>query len=320
MTLLKVTGISKQGEGDFVLKDINFSQKKYQKIAVAGETGSGKSTLLKIIAGLIQPDTGEVLFEGEKVKGPSENLVPGHPAIAYLSQDFELPKFLRVEQALEYSNTLSDNEASTLFKVCQIDHLLKRKTNQLSGGERQRIAIARLLIASPKLLLLDEPFTHLDIVHKNTLKEVIRDIGKRLKITCVLVSHDPEDTLSWADKVLIMKDGRMIQKGTPEQVYRQPVDEYAAGLFGKFNVIAPEKAKALCKLFKLKSENKILIRPENFRVKPKGKKAAKGKVVDINFFGSFYEVDVLLLRSVITVRTPDNNLHVGDRVFVSLVN
>ena len=95
MTLLSVSNISKAGLGNFKLQDITFSQRKNQKIALAGETGSGKSTLLKIIAGLEQPDTGEVLFKGEHVMGPAENLVPGHPGICYLTQDFELPKFFK---------------------------------------------------------------------------------------------------------------------------------------------------------------------------------------------------------------------------------
>src|SRR5687767_4606363 len=125
MILLQVSNIHKKIEGDFALQDITFSQKKYQKIAIAGETGSGKSTLLKIIAGLEQQDSGDVFFEGNKVIGPSENLVPGHSFIAYLSQSFELPKFLRVEQVLNYANTISHKAADTLYKVCEIDHLLK---------------------------------------------------------------------------------------------------------------------------------------------------------------------------------------------------
>src|SRR5688500_2555870 len=115
MTFLAVSDISKQGLGNFKLQDITFSQRKNQKIALAGETGSGKSTLLKIIAGLEQPDSGEVVFKNETVKGPAENLVPGHSGIAYLSQDFELPKFLRVEQVLSYANNLNQEEADTLF-------------------------------------------------------------------------------------------------------------------------------------------------------------------------------------------------------------
>lgn len=319
MNLLQVSDISKLAEQEHILKDISFSQRKLQKIAVAGETGSGKSTLLKIIAGLAQPDTGEVHFENNRVFGPADTLVPGHPGVAYLSQTFELPKFLRVEQVLEYSNTMPEAESNTLYDVCQISHLLKRKTDQLSGGEKQRIALARLLITSPRLLLLDEPFSHLDMVHKNTLKAVIRDIGKRLKITCMLVSHDPADTLSWADKILVMKDGKIVQKGPPEKIYRQPVNEYTAGLFGRFNLIVPSRYKAFAALRGIRPDGKtMLIRPEQFKVVAKKSNTLAGKVVHANFFGGHYELDVSVGGNDLIVKTEHDGYQAGNRIYLSL--
>src|SRR5215203_1380378 len=145
---LLVYRITKQQENDFVLRDISFIQQQFQKIAIAGETGSGKTTLLKIIAGLIQPDEGQVVFKNEIVKGPEEQLIPGHPGIAYLSQHFELRNNYRVEEMLNLTLQLEDEQADTIFKVCRINHLLKRKTDQLSGGEKQRVALAGLLISS----------------------------------------------------------------------------------------------------------------------------------------------------------------------------
>jgi ABC-type sugar transport system ATPase subunit len=318
MTLLAVSNIDKQGENNFVLKSITFTQKKFQKIAIAGETGSGKSTLLKIIAGLIQPDSGEVYFGNEKVKGPADKLVPGHPSIAYLSQHFELAHSLRVEQVLSYANMLSYQEADTLFDVCRISHLLKRRTDQLSGGEKQRIAIARLLISWPALLLLDEPFSNLDRVHQTILENIIHDIGKRLKITCILVSHDPMDTLSWADRILVMKDGKIIQQGTPEKIYHKPVNEYTAALFGKYNLIKVTQADVL-KTFGIKLGKKnVMIRPEHFRFVSKKNKAVRGKVTSVNFFGSYYEIEVSLLETTILVRAEQNNIKKGDTVYLSL--
>ena len=240
--LLKVSGISKQVGKDFALQEISFIQQSHQKIAIAGATGSGKTTLLKIIGGRAQADSGEVFFENKRVPGLAEKLIPGHPGIAYLSQHFELRNNYRVEEELAYTNSLSDKKAAAIYKVCRIDHLLQRKTDQLSGGERQRIALARLLTAAPRLLLLDEPFSNLDPIHKNNLKAVIHDIGEKLKITCILVSHDPLDTLSWADEILVLQDGRLLQRGSPERVYRQPVSEHAAGLFGKYNLLDPVQA------------------------------------------------------------------------------
>jgi ABC-type sugar transport system ATPase subunit len=311
--LLKLSSVSKT-EGDFVLESISFSQQRFQKIAIAGETGSGKSTLLKIIAGLIQPDAGEVLFEGARVAGPHEKLVAGHSGIAYLSQNFELPKFLRVEQVLNYANTLSPLAALSVYEICQIDHLYKRRTDQLSGGERQRIAMARLLISSPGLLLLDEPFSHLDMVHKNTLKTVIRDIGKKLKINSILVSHDPADTLSWADVILVLKDGKLIQSGMPETIYRNPVNEYVAGLFGKYTLMPLKRNPFGWRAEKGKSF--AMLRPEDFKIS-KAKSAVKGKVIDSRFFGSHCELDIELKLADVTVRTSIGRYHTGDAISVS---
>ncbi|MCA6414491.1 MAG: ATP-binding cassette domain-containing protein, partial [Cytophagales bacterium] len=215
MDLLHVKAVSKQSEHRFLLKNITFSQSRLQRIAIAGETGSGKTTLLKIIAGLEQPNSGEVIFQSKKVEGPEETLVAGHPSIAFLPQYFELPKFLRVEQVLSYASHVSSGEANRLFRLCQIEKLLLRKTNELSGGERQRIALCRLLIGQPSLLLLDEPFSNLDMPLKSKLKDVIQNISTKLKITCLLVSHDPDDMLSWAEEIIVLKEGKVVQKGTP---------------------------------------------------------------------------------------------------------
>lgn len=319
MTLLTVSNISRLGDGDHVLKNVSFSMQRHQRIAIAGETGSGKSTLLKIIAGLVQPDTGEVRLDHERVPGPAEKLVPGHPAIAYLSQHFELPQFLRVEQVLAYANVLSDDDAGTLYDVCRISHLLKRRTDQLSGGERQRVAIARLLIASPSLLLLDEPFSNLDMAHKHLLKNVIEDIGTRLKITCMLVSHDPADTLSWADHILVMKGGKVVQQGSPAQVYRQPVDTYTAGLFGKYNLIDPAGPHSIFALAGIKPNGKsMLIRPEHLKLTGQGSHSLAGKVSQVSFFGGYYELEVALPGSHVTVRKMSGDLNSeGETVYVT---
>jgi iron(III) transport system ATP-binding protein len=320
MALLKVSGIGGADDGNIILKNISFSQKKYQNIAIAGETGSGKSTLLKIIAGLIQPDEGEVFLEDQKVTGPEDKLVAGHEHIAYLSQHFELPKFLRVEQVLTYANALTEASATSLYEVCQISHLLKRKTDQLSGGEKQRIAICRLLIASPRLLLLDEPFSHLDMVHKNVLKTVINEITRKLKISCMLVSHDPLDTLSWADKILVMKEGTLIQKGAPERIYHEPVNEYVAGIFGKYNILGSDIMESFGIHHVSKNSKRPFLRPEDFKIGSKNKRSVSGKVLKVTFFGSYFEVQVSILKQVILVRNFECSLVEGDEVFLSLAS
>ena len=324
MSFLRLRGVSKKVGDNFLLSNISFSQRKLQNIAIAGETGAGKSTLLKMIAGLVQPDTGEILFGNKKVIGPNDQLVPGNPGIAYLSQQFELQKSLRVEQVLGYSNTLSDNDAEKLYEVCQINHLLARRTDQLSGGEKQRIAICRLLISAPRLLLLDEPYAHLDMVHKNILKSVIRDIGDKLKITCILVSHDPLDTLSWADKILVMKDGHILQSGSPEDVYERPVNEYSGGLFGKYNLIGPENLKTFSgirgfqKLARSAAGKGVFLRPEYLILVKKGPGALRGRVEKIIFYGPYREAEVVASGTKVTVKTDNADVAEGDIVYIAL--
>ncbi|GAA4424625.1 ABC transporter ATP-binding protein [Pontibacter saemangeumensis] len=319
MNFLEVNGVSIEEEGAFVLKDISFSQGELQKIAIAGETGSGKSTLLKIIAGYIQPGAGAVFFEETRVKGPAEKLVPGHPGIAYLSQQFELPKSLRVEQVLRYANTLTAAEAETLYAVCRISHLLHRRTDHLSGGERQRIAMARLLTSAPRLLLLDEPYSNLDMVHKELLKAVIRDIGEELHITCTLISHDPLDTLSWADEIIVMKNGQVQQQASPAKIYRQPANTYIAGLFGNYNLLPPAQAHAFSRLPGIALHGKsVLIRPENLRLAANESEGVAGKVQQVHFFGSYYELDVQLPEATLRLKTNSLSVAKGETVYIAV--
>lgn len=317
MSFLQVTGISKREEKGWVVKDVSFSQREHQKIAIAGETGSGKSTLLKMVAGLVQPDTGSIFFEKEKVFGPAEQLVAGHERIAYLSQQHELPEFLRVEQVLRYANTLDAQDAEQLFEVCRISHLLKRRTDQLSGGEKQRIALARLLLTSPGLLLLDEPFSNLDPLHKNVLKTTIQEVGETLGITCILISHDPQDTLSWADHLLIMRQGEIIQQGSPQQVYYEPKDEYVAGLFGKYNLVPAELLQGIVSD---SQANSLFLRPEQLTILRDGRSGLRGTIVGKVFYGAYYEVEVLLkgASQPILVRTDNAQLLPGAELFLSL--
>ncbi len=317
MSFLTVSGISKRNDSGFELKDISFSQNPFQKIAISGETGSGKSTVLKIIAGLIQPDEGSVFFEGVRIKGPNEKLIPGHPGIAYLSQHFELRNSYRVEEELDYLNHLDEYTAEEIFKICDIAHLYKRWTNQVSGGERQRIALARQLVSSPKLLLLDEPFSNLDYIHKIKLKSVINEVSQRMKISSILVSHDPHEVLSWADEILIIKDGRLITSGSPQKLYSEPENEYIAGLLGRYNLIPYSWLK---KSNYSNPEKEFFLRPEQLSLCPPEESDFKEPAIinDIFFLGNGYETEVIYNEKKITVYTEKGEFIKGDQTGLSI--
>lgn len=319
MSFLEVKNVSKLQQQLRIVSDISFTQNQGQKIAVAGETGSGKSTLLKMIAGLVQPDSGEICFEGIRVKGPMEKLLPGHPKIAYLSQHFELRNNYRIEEELDYLNCLSEEEADSLFGLCRISHLLKRKTTEVSGGEKQRISLARLLLSTPRLLLLDEPYSNLDIIHKNILKRVLQDVSEKLNITCMLISHDPNDLLSWADEMLVIKDGVVVQQGTPQEIYHRPVNEYAAALLGSYNLLTPSLYNSFLPVAAESIGSKVFIRPEQFVINSLHMKFVKGRVEEVRFLGNANEADVRLdSGDRITVRTGLMNMTKGNTVRASL--
>jgi iron(III) transport system ATP-binding protein len=316
MSGLKLSKISKKSGQQHILRSISFDQQHYKRMVIAGETGSGKSTLLKVIAGLAQADSGVVVFNNEVIKGPLETLVPGHAKIAYLSQLFELPKFLRVEQVLEYANLQSEKEANRLFKLCEIQHLLSRKTDELSGGERQRIALARQLLSNPELLLLDEPYSNLDIIHKNSLRQVIDKVLESTGIACILVSHDPLDILPWAEHVMIMRKGKIVQAGSTQHIYHQPTDEYVAALMGKYNVVPKTFLKQLGKQ-KLKTNE--LLRPGSFKISRRpSANAVEAYIESVSFCGSYFEVGVVVKKDSLIIYTTVQDLKNGERVFVSL--
>ena len=320
MELLTVSGIQLVENGISVLEPTSFAQQAGQKLALAGESGAGKSTLLQVIAGLIQPTAGEVRILGGRVRGPHETLVPGHPGVAYLSQKSDLPRSLRVEQVLRYASQRPAAEAPALYEVCRISHLAQRRTDELSGGEQQRVALARLLLSSPKLLLLDEPFSNLDRPHKQLLQTVMEELGTRLGITCLLVSHDAADVLSWADEILVLRQGRIVQHGSPEQIYRQPASEYVAGLFGDFSLVHGADSQALQPTPGSSAPDTVLlVRPEQLVLQSAESNGLAGRVVKSRFFGSYYLLDVQLPENTVQLRSAQAAFQPGDSVWVSLI-
>lgn len=290
MHLLTVEDISKEEEGRTLVKEVCFSIDAFKKVALMGETGSGKSTVMKMIAGLVQASSGNAYCEGQRIKGPDEVLLPGHPAIVYLSQHFELRNNYRVHELLEMANKMEDKEAAEIYLICRINHLLDRKVHQLSGGERQRIALARLLVGKPRLLLLDEPFTNLDLFNNRIINEVIHQVCNKMAITCVLVSHDPVAVLSWADELLIMKHGQLVFQGSPKEAYARPQEEYIAGLLGEYTLISPEQ-KMLYKLFGVEETGEtIFIRPEKIGIGSDATTGISGTVLEVKFLGAHYRL------------------------------
>jgi ABC-type sulfate/molybdate transport systems ATPase subunit len=318
MDLLQVSNLSKKTRETTVLNNISFQFTDFRRLAIAGETGSGKTSLLKAIAGLLQPDNGVILFSGEKIAGPEERLLPGHPQIGYLSQHFELRSNYKVNDYLEMAITIGEKEALRIYELCQIERLLHRRTDQLSGGERQRTALARLLTTSPRLLLLDEPFSNLDSLHKQVLKNVLADLVREGKTSCLMVSHDPVDILPWAEEVIVLKEGSVIQQGTPEAVYHKPQTVYTGGLFGDFNVLSERQSEVLFGMEGLPDDKKPFIRPEKILLTKAASEGLTGTVSASYFFGSYYEIEVIFAGAKLMVKTTGQQFENGGTVTISI--
>ena len=317
--LIQLRQITKNLSGRKILEQINLAIQPFSRTALIGETGSGKSTLMKIMAGLVQPNSGQVLFQEKRIEGPDEVLIPGHKQIGYHSQHFELLNNYRVEELLDMANKLEQQEADEIYRLCKIDHLLKRKTNAISGGERQRIALARILVGNPKLLLLDEPFTNLDLTNNKIINNIIDSLCKSGKMTIVLVSHDPANILSWADHIIVLQDGEIIQTGSPEEIYYYPINAYTAGLLGDYNSI--EKEDPLRTSLDLPLE-RVYFRPEEFIIVDNPENTTHATIEQQLFYGNHHKLklntngkklDVLVRNTFFTVgeelRLGFNSIH-----------
>ena len=252
--LLKVSDLSKKyaDKADSAgLRSISFSVKRNGITAIIGKSGSGKSTLLRLIYGLSEPDSGEIRFDGWKVEGPNEKLIPGHSDMRMVSQHFDdLNTFANVydnvASRLSNVNLEAKKEATLqILKTLKIDHLESQRIADLSGGEKQRVAIARALVTRPQLLLMDEPFNQVDAAFRDQLQRDLKQIVEETDLTVMLVSHDPAEVLGLANQLVILKDGQLAACGNPSALYDNPPSRYVARMLAKSNVLMPDQAKYL---------------------------------------------------------------------------
>ncbi|NQV78772.1 MAG: ABC transporter ATP-binding protein [Lutibacter sp.] len=240
--MLKVENISFGYTSKEVLKNISFSVNKGDYIAIVGESGCGKSTLLEIIYGLLHIEKGAVYWNEEKLLGPKFHLIPGEDFMKYLPQDFDLMPYITVEENIGKNiSSLDSNKQQRiqeLLEVVDMSDFLKTKVKNLSGGQKQRVAIAKVIANEPEVLLLDEPFSHIDNFRKNKLRRSIFKYLKSKNIMCIVATHDTTDALSFADEILVIRDGELIVKNTPEQLYKNPKNAYVASFFNEINEIS----------------------------------------------------------------------------------
>lgn len=239
--MLKLKKVSFAYDKKPILRNISFELERGEHLSIIGESGCGKSTLLQLIYGF-HHTTGRVCWGEKELLGPNFNLVPGEAFIKYLAQDFDLmPPLSVTENVGKYLSNMyprkKKQRIQELLEVVEMREMATVKSKHLSGGQQQRVALARALAHEPEILLLDEPFSHIDHFRKNNLRRKINAYLKQNKITCITATHDSTDALSFADRTMVLKDGKIYAEGPPNELYSNPPNKYVASLFGDINEI-----------------------------------------------------------------------------------
>ncbi len=233
--LLRVTNLTKSYESREVLHEISFELNPGEVLALVGESGAGKSTLLHLLAGLTEPEAGTITLGDSDVVAYAQKLVPGHPAVKLVAQDYRLFPHVSLRENIayalrEYNREYRNFRVAELLDLADLSAVANRKPREVSGGEQQRAAIARAIAEKPRLLLLDEPFSHLDALHKQTLRQSLLALVRAEGLGCVFVTHDLLDALTTADRVGVMRRGRILHLGTPRDVLTQTESGYVEAL------------------------------------------------------------------------------------------
>ena len=225
--MLKLNGIEKSFDGTAVLNDISLEIGDSQIVSILGSSGGGKTTLLNIILGLLQPDSGSVIFNGNDIT----NTPMERRGFNIVFQDYALfPNLTAYKNIVyglrNYPDRSTKEEIEALIDLLDLRGHLNKKIDQLSGGQKQRVALARTMVMKPKILLLDEPLSALDGVIKESIKEKIVTIAKEFHLTTIIVTHDPEEALTISDKVLILNKGKIEQFAEPSEIIKNPKSQF----------------------------------------------------------------------------------------------
>lgn len=298
--MLRVQSISFGYNHTPVLNDVSFSVLKGQSVALIGESGSGKSTLLKAIYGLIDVSNGKIFWKNNHVLGPAYHLVPGMPFMKYLAQDFDLMPYVSVAENVGrfLSNIYQQRKAERvdeLLSLVGMTEFAHVQARYLSGGQMQRVALAKVLALEPELLLLDEPFSHIDYHQKSQLAQHVFGYCKQKNITVIYTSHTPEEILMFSDEIIVMKDGVIVEKTLPQLIYELPKTEYIARLTGEVNLIP-------VRYLGVQNNEVLLLRPHQFFISSEGYQAT---VLRSYFNGRVYLLKVQFKDLVLTIESKE---------------
>ena len=295
--MLSLKNISKKYDNTTILEDISFTCEKGDIVGLIGSSGSGKTTLLRIISGLETPDSGIIKLNYKIVNDKLLCKSPEKRDCSLVFQDFALFPNMTISDNIFFGkNSIKNNDLiNDLIQFCNLENLLDRYPHEISGGEQQRVALVRALSINPSLLLLDEPLSQLDSDLKQNIRNELINLFEKVKTTTLFVSHDIEDAMTMANKVVVLKDGLVEQVGSPNNIFNKPTNRYVAKLFGKSNIIPYKLAPKSCFKFYDREliEDAVSIRPHQFTLlknSDKKKNTFDGIILNKKSFGSFQEI------------------------------
>ena len=305
--LISLRGIRVDFDDEPVLKGIDLDIMDKEFITFLGPSGCGKTTTLRIIGGFIQPKEGDVFFGGVRIN----DLPPYMRVVNTVFQRYALFPHLNVYENVEFGLKIAKvpekerrQSVKEMLKLVGLSGYDRRHVNQLSGGQQQRVAIARALVNRPKVLLLDEPLGALDLKLRKEMQIELKRIQQALEITFIYVTHDQEEALTMSDRVVVMRDGNILQIGTPQDIYNEPCNAFVADFIGESNIIdgimhkdflvefANDYFDCVDKGFEPKERVQVVVRPEDFKIVPADKGKISGIVESIIFKGVHYEIMV----------------------------
>jgi iron(III) transport system ATP-binding protein len=328
MTSLSISHLSvKLGERE-IISDLSFDLRQGEIASLLGPSGCGKTTLLRAIAGLIQPTGGTIRFGSQLVGVSSVVLPPNKRGTGYVPQQGALFPHLNVAKNISFG---LDRELYTKKQISEITEEMinliglpgfeNRLPSQLSGGQQTRVALARALAIKPKLILLDEPFSALDAVLRDELRTEVVGLLRKLGSTAILVTHDREEALVSSDRVILMRAGRVVQDGTPEEVYEAPISPEIAASTGDVLILAAQKLTDGQTRYPLSKSGAaelgsdtgfVVIRPEEIQVSNDSVEGVAGSLIHIDYYGH----DAMLTVEVLNSPTPIKARVVGPTQFV----
>lgn len=326
--IIELKNITVTFDGEKILNDMSLSIGDGEFVTLLGSSGCGKTTTLRIIAGFLEPDSGEVFFDSKNMSG----VPPYKREVNTIFQRYALFPHYNVYDNIAYGLRVRKvpeaeirTRVSEMLKLVNLEGFEKRSVSKLSGGQQQRVAIARAVILKPKVLLLDEPLAALDLKLRKDMQNELKNIQKQLGITFIFVTHDQEEALSMSDTVVVMNEGKVQQIGSPIDIYNEPQNAFVADFIGESNILdgvmkedyaaffAGKQFKCLDSGFEKNEDVDIVIRPEDVDIVAEDAGMLHGTVTSVTFRGVHFEIIVDINGFKWMIQTTDEH-HEGDRV------